>query len=64
MSRYRDESDLQVRVDYIHYNPVKHGWANPVVDWPYSSFHRDVKAGLMPANWGEAAVVDLNAGER
>ncbi|CAG0911432.1 unnamed protein product, partial [Cyprideis torosa] len=24
----RDERDLQTHVDYIHYNPVKHGYAN------------------------------------
>ncbi|XLM22241.1 transposase, partial [Chromobacterium piscinae] len=35
----RDEADLQAHVDYIHYNPVKHGHVERVLEWPYSSFH-------------------------
>jgi len=38
-------------VDYIHFNPVKHGHAKSVVDWSYSSFHRYVREGLYPADW-------------
>jgi len=33
-------------VDYIHYNPVKHGQVMKVADWPYSSFHRYVDRGV------------------
>jgi putative transposase len=36
----RNEQDLQRQVDYIHYNPVKHGHVEHVIDWPCSSFHR------------------------
>ena len=36
----RDETDLVRHVDYIHFNPVKHGHVTRVRDWPYSSFHR------------------------
>ncbi|UJP01563.1 MAG: transposase, partial [Nitrosomonas sp.] len=39
-------------VDYIHWNPVKHGWAKKVCDWPYSSFHRYVEQGVYPESWG------------
>ncbi|WP_047244355.1 REP-associated tyrosine transposase [Chromobacterium subtsugae] len=56
----RDEADLQAHVDYIHYNPVKHGHAERVADWPYSSFHRYVRQGWLPADWaGERVVVQL-----
>ncbi|MDP3230981.1 MAG: transposase [Acidovorax sp.] len=48
----RDENDYARHVDYIHYNPVKHGLAASAADWPYSSFHRYVAAGIYPANWG------------
>jgi putative transposase len=48
----RDESDLNVHLDYIHYNPVKHGLAKNVSDWPWSSFHRFVKMGLYHPDWG------------
>ena len=47
----RDQRDFDTHLDYIHYNPVKHGWASCVRDWPHSSFHQFVKDGLYPANW-------------
>lgn len=48
----RDDADLQRHVDYIHYNPVKHGVVGAVKDWPHSSFHRFVQQGLLDENWG------------
>ncbi|WP_019612201.1 transposase [Thioalkalivibrio sp. AKL7] len=48
----RDEDDWVRHVDYIHYNPVKHGWARCVAEWPYSSSHRFVRAGVYPVDWG------------
>jgi putative transposase len=53
----RDEDDLRIHVDYIHFNPVKHGWASRAVDWPYSSFHRFVRLGWLDADWGIAPEV-------
>jgi putative transposase len=35
----RNEQDLQAHIEYIHYNPVKHGLANTPAGWPYSSIH-------------------------
>jgi putative transposase len=49
----RDERDLVHHVDYIHFNPVKHGLVARVRDWPYSSFHRYVQAGLLAPDWIE-----------
>lgn len=51
----RNESDFTRHFDYIHYNPVKHGLVKRVRDWPYSTFHRYVKAGIYPADWGDQA---------
>jgi putative transposase len=48
----RDETDVERHVDYIHFNPVKHGHVTRVRDWPYSSFHRMVKNGIYPEDWG------------
>ena len=48
----RDDADFERHVDYIHYNPVKHGLAARVVDWPHSSFHRYVARGVLPSDWG------------
>ncbi len=50
----RNSSDFQKHVDYIHYNPVKHGYVDHVSRWSYSSFHRCVKRGLLPGNWTSA----------
>jgi putative transposase len=48
----RDDADLERHVNYIHFNPVKHGHVTRVVDWPHSSFHRYVEQGLLAADWG------------
>jgi putative transposase len=48
----RDDADLERHVDYIHFNPVKHGHVSQVRDWPFSSFHRYVARGILPADWG------------
>jgi putative transposase len=39
-------------VDYIHWNPVKHGLVKRVRDYPWSSFHRFVKEGEYDIDWG------------
>ena len=60
----RDEADYQQHIDYIHWNPVKHGWAQYVKNWPHSSFHDYVKRGLYPENWGnEIHFSNVSAGE-
>ena len=48
----RDENDLYKRLDYIHFNPVKHGYTKNVKDWEYSSFHKFVKLKNYEINWG------------
>ncbi len=47
----RDEADLQAHIDYVHFNPVKHGWVARATDWPWSTFHRYVRKGLLPREW-------------
>ena len=47
----RNDTDLAHHIDYIHYNPVKHGLAERVRDWRFSSFHHYVRAGLLPEDW-------------
>jgi putative transposase len=61
----RDEQDFIHHVEYIHYNPVKHGWATSATAWAYSSFRRYVRAGLYPADWGtiEAPVFPAGVGQ-
>ena len=45
------EDDLAGHADYIHFNPVRHGHASRVSDWPFPSFHRIVRQGCQPADW-------------
>ena len=54
----RDESDFERHCDYIHYNPVKHGLAAQVADWPHSSSHRFVRDGIYPLDWAEVPELD------
>ena len=49
---WEHEADFNPHIDYIHWNPVKHGYVAQVSHWPYSSFHRYVKQGCLPAPWG------------
>ncbi len=56
----RDEQDWHRHVDYVHYNPVKHGYVRCVRDWPYSTFHRYVEAGIYPATWGRTPDLELD----
>jgi putative transposase len=58
-----DQEDFNRHVDYIHWNPVKHGRAKQVADWPYSSFQHYVKLGVYPSAWGHAGEFDFDAGE-
>jgi len=62
----RDENDFNRHVDYIHINPVKHGYVSQCQDWPYSSFHRYVRKGLLMPDWaGKVEAAELKGwGER
>jgi len=54
----RDQSDLTRCIDYVHWNPVKHGHVRRVVDWPYSTFHRYLRIGTYAHDWGGVTVTD------
>ncbi len=60
----RDEDDWGRHLDYIHFNPVKHGLVTTPSDWPWSSFHRYVRRGVLAANWpGDANTAFLDVPE-
>ena len=56
----RDEEDFARHLDYIHHNPVKHGYVRAVSDWPHSSFHRHVRLGIYPSDWAGGEIADLD----
>jgi putative transposase len=59
----RDEKDLERCVDYIHWNPRKHGLVRRVQDWPYSTFHRFVREGQYEPHWGSTPASIINSNE-
>ncbi len=63
----RNDTDYSRHMDYLHFNPVKHGYVERVRDWPYSSFHRLVRRGMYPLDWaggGDATDGGGGFGER
>ena len=57
----RDERDLRAHLDYVHYNPVRHGLVRLAAEWSASSIHRYIRAGWYPADWGVADPDGLEA---
>lgn len=60
----RDEADFTRHIEYCYINPVKHGLVTRVCDWPHSSFHRDVRAGIIPVDWAGEVEKEGEFGER
>jgi putative transposase len=56
----RGDEDFQRYMDYLHWNPVKHGYVKTPLDWPYSTLHRFVAQGVYPSNWGGGCVEDYS----
>jgi len=61
----RDEMDFERHCDYIHFNPVKHGYVSKPKEWAYSSFQRFVRLGFYPNDWATAVQFEQDEfGER
>jgi putative transposase len=60
--RIRDELDYENHLNYIHFNPVKHGYVTSPIAWPWTTFHTYVKNGIYPADWGEGVRIPSDAG--
>jgi putative transposase len=48
-----DQDDMNRCIDYIHWNPVKHGLVTRVRDYPWSTFHKYVDSGVYDIDWGQ-----------
>ncbi len=57
-----DDLDFVNHVEYIHYDPVKHGLVERPASWPHSTFHRYVERGLYLPDWGSSKEIILPAG--
>jgi REP-associated tyrosine transposase len=60
----RDDADYARHIEYCYINPVKHALVRRVCDWPHSSFHRDVRAGIFPEDWAGEIEPPGEFGER
>ncbi len=58
-----DQEDYNQHIDYIHWNPVKHGLVKRVIDWPHSSFPQYVEQGVFPVTWGHSGHFEIEDGE-
>jgi putative transposase len=57
----RDDEDFRRHVEYIHYNPVKHGMVKAPMDWEYSSFRCYVRDGIYDRHWGADTNIDFDS---
>ena len=55
----RDQEDWQRHMDYIHYNPVKHGYAETPSVWPHSSFRKCVERDWYDEQWGASEPLSI-----
>ncbi|HEX6442504.1 MAG TPA: transposase [Stellaceae bacterium] len=60
----RNDRDYAAHMDYIHFNPVKHGFVGTPGEWPFSSFGRCVAAGFYPSDWLGGDTDPPETGER
>ncbi len=57
----RDEDDFTRHVEYIHYNPVKHGYAKSPIEWVHSSFREAVEKGIYQPDWGAGQCIQFDS---
>jgi len=57
----RNEKDWRNHIDYIHYNPVKHGYVNHPNNWKYSSYKNALIKGWYDNNWGYFEPLNIQA---
>ena len=57
------EKDFETHMNYLHHNPVNHGYVEKAADWKYSSFQYFVDKGVYPEDWGYADETQNDFGE-
>jgi len=58
----RDDNDYEKHMDYVHFNSVKHGYVDKVIDWSFSSFHHHVKKGIYSDHWASYEQSEIEMG--
>jgi len=59
----RDQNDFNRHVDYIHFNPVKHGLVEHAGAWLYSSYQTFVEMGVYSDDSPLAEGVEISGAE-
>ena len=59
----RDERDFEAHVNYVHINPVKHGFVARASDWQHSTIHAYIERGTVSSDWA-CATSQEQYGER
>jgi hypothetical protein len=59
-TRIRDDADYRQHMDYIHHNPVKHGYVTNPQNWQYSTLHKLIKKGVYPADWERTRMIKVS----
>ncbi|MCX6647465.1 MAG: transposase [bacterium] len=62
-STIRDDGHNNKFVDYIHYNPVKHGLVSAPALWEHSSIHSYIRKGYIPPDWGDGSLTCIEGAE-
>jgi putative transposase len=55
----RNDKDFKIHLDYIHYNPVKHGYVTKPETWRHSTYLEWVEKGAYEIGWGHKGIEDL-----
>ena len=55
----RNENDWRNHMDYIHYNPVKHGYVEHPRHWKYSSYSNSFIKGWYDSSWGYSEPLNI-----
>jgi putative transposase len=57
----RDDVDYSRHVDYCYFNPIKHELVTRISEWPYSTYHRDLRVGRIAPDFDIGrSIIDLN----
>jgi putative transposase len=55
----RNDEDFKKHLDYIHYNPVKHGYVSKPEDWEYSIYRKWLERGAYTIGWGYREIAEI-----
>lgn len=55
-----NQVDYNRHFDYIHFNPVKPGYVQNAIEWPWLTFHRYLSQGIYNSDWSNIPSIKYN----